>query len=134
LATGRFSLGLFLTRIPEAKSQGLPVDEFKDANFKEPPNLDTGANGTIALLKQAPHPNAAKVFINWFLSREGQITYQEIMNTPFEYVESMREDIPKDPIPAENRRRKGVRYIPMFIPEHMDANPVLTLYKEVTKR
>jgi len=26
----------------------------------------------IAIFKKAPHPNAAKVFVNWFLSREGQ--------------------------------------------------------------
>jgi iron(III) transport system substrate-binding protein len=134
LATAKFSLGLFLNAIPEAKGQGLPLDEFHDSNFKEPPNLDTGANGTIALMKQAPHPNAAKVFINWFLSREGQIAYQEIMNTRFEYVESMREDIPKDPVPPEQRRRKGVKYVPMFMPEYMDADPILKLYKEVTKR
>ncbi len=134
LATGRFSLGLFLTQIPQAKGQGLPVDEFLDSNFKEPPNMDTGPNGTIALMKQAPHPNAAKVFINWFLSREGQTTYQEIMNTRFDYVESMREDISKDAVPPEYRRRKGIKYIPMFTPEHMDADPVLRLYKEATKR
>src|SRR6266496_491970 len=43
LATGKFALGLFVTGIPEAKAQRLPVDEFIDANFKEPPSLDTGA-------------------------------------------------------------------------------------------
>ncbi len=134
LATGKFALGLFLTGIPETKAQGLPVDEFKDSNFKEPPSLDTGANGTIVLLKQAPHPNAAKLFINWFLSREGQIAYQEMMNTRFDYVESMREDVPKDPIPVDYRRRKGVKYVPMFIPEHMDPAPLLKLYKEILKR
>ena len=134
LATAKFSVGLFLNAVPEAKGQGLPVDEFRDSNFKEPPNLDTGPNGTIALMKQAPHPNAAKVFVNWFLSREGQVAYQEIMNTRFDYVESMREDIPKDPIPVEYRRRRGIKYIPMFMPDYMDADPVLKLYKEVTKR
>ncbi len=134
LATGKFSLGLFLTEIPAAKSQGLSVDEFKDSNFRETPSLDTGPNGTVVLLKHAPHPNAAKVFINWFLSREGQTLYQERMNTRFDYVESMREDIPKDSIPVEYRRRKGIQYVPMFIPEHMDPTPVLKLYKEISKR
>ena len=134
LATGKFALGLFVTGVPEAKAQGLPVDEFRDANFKEPPSLDTGANGTIVLLKQAPHPNAAKVFINWFLSREGQSLYQEVMNTRFDYVESMREDIAKESIPAEYRRRKGVKYVNMFVPEHMDPSPLLKLYKDIMKR
>jgi iron(III) transport system substrate-binding protein len=133
LATGKASLGLFVSAITETKNQGLPVDEFKDSSFKEPPSLDTGANGTIALMKQAPHPNAAKVFINWFLSKEGQSTYQEIMNTGSEYVESMREDISKDSIPPQYRRRKGVRYVLMFTPDRMDAAPVVKLFKETVK-
>ena len=134
LATGKFALGLFVTGVPEAKAQGLPVSEFRDANFKEPPSLDTGANGTIVLLKQAPHPNAAKVFINWFLSREGQSLYQEVMNTRFDYVESMREDIGKESVPTQYRRRKGVKYVNMFVPEHMDPAPLLKLYKDTMKR
>jgi ABC-type Fe3+ transport system substrate-binding protein len=134
LATGKFALGLFVTGVPEARAQGLPVDEFRDANFKEPPSLDTGANGTIVLLKQAPHPNAVKVFINWFLSREGQSLYQEVMNTRFDYVESMREDIAKESIPAEYRRRRRVKYVNMFVPEHMDPAPLLKLYKDTMKR
>ncbi|HEY2986917.1 MAG TPA: extracellular solute-binding protein [Candidatus Binatia bacterium] len=133
LATGKAALGLFLRDVTEAKSQGLPVDEFKDAAFKEPPSLDTGPNGTIALMKQAPHPRAAKVFINWFLSKDGQIAYQKIMNTPLDQVESMREDIPKDPIPPAYRRRAGVEYVPMFTPEHMDPAPVIKLFKETVK-
>jgi ABC-type uncharacterized transport system YnjBCD substrate-binding protein len=84
-------------------------------------------------MKQAPHPNAAKVFINWFLSREGQSAYQEIMNTGPEYAESMREDIPKDSIPPEYRRRKGVRYILMFTPDRMDPGPIVKMFKETVK-
>ena len=80
LAVGKAALGLFLSAIPEGKIQGLPVDEFKDSSFKEPPSLDSGPNGTIALMKQAPHPNAAKVFVNWFLSREGQELYVKVMH------------------------------------------------------
>lgn len=133
LATGKAVMGLFLTGIPEAKSQGLPVDEFKDSSFKEAPSMDTGPNGTIALMKQAPHPNAAKVFVNWFLSREGQIAWQEIMNSPLEQAESMREDISKDPIPPEYRRRKGVDYVPMFTPERIDPAPIVKLFKETVK-
>jgi iron(III) transport system substrate-binding protein len=134
LAVGKASLGLFLSAIPEAKAQGLPVDEFRDSNFKEPPSLDSGPNGTIALMKHAPHPSAAKVFINWFLSREGQTVYQEIMNSPTDQVESMREDIPKEPIPASYRRRRGVEYVPMFMPDRADPEPIIRLFKEIVKR
>ena len=36
-----------------------------------------GSNGfgTVAVMKNAPHPNAAKVYINWLLGKEGQDLY-----------------------------------------------------------
>ena len=33
------------------------------------------ANGALALFNKAPHPNAAKVYINWLLSKEGQTVF-----------------------------------------------------------
>jgi ABC-type Fe3+ transport system substrate-binding protein len=35
--------------------------------------------GVIGVIKNPPNPNATKVFINWFLSREGQDWYGKIM-------------------------------------------------------
>jgi ABC-type Fe3+ transport system substrate-binding protein len=32
------------------------------------------------VLKNAPHPNATKLFVNWFLSREGQEVYSRTMH------------------------------------------------------
>jgi ABC-type Fe3+ transport system substrate-binding protein len=29
------------------------------------------------MMKNAPHPNAAKVFVNWFFSKEGQQLYDK---------------------------------------------------------
>jgi ABC-type Fe3+ transport system substrate-binding protein len=33
----------------------------------------------LGIVKDPPHPNATKVFINWFLSREGQDWYSRVM-------------------------------------------------------
>jgi ABC-type Fe3+ transport system substrate-binding protein len=41
------------------------------------------------LIRNAPHPNAAKVYINWFLSKEGQT-----LVTKETGLESVRNDIP----------------------------------------
>jgi ABC-type Fe3+ transport system substrate-binding protein len=87
----------------------------------------------LGLMNQAPHPNAAKLFINWLLSREGQTTFQKTMNTPNPVIESMRVDIPKDPIPPERRRAAGVNYIVMDTPERSDQEPVAKLLKEIIK-
>jgi iron(III) transport system substrate-binding protein len=134
LVQGKYAMALFTRGVPEAKAQGLPVDEVKEAQFKEAPSISSGANGTIALMSNAPHPNAAKVFVNWFLSREGQTAVQEIMNSPLDQNQSMRNDLALDPVPAESRRRDDIRYMPIFTPETMDAAPVLKLYKELMKK
>ena len=35
--------------------------------------------GVLGIVKDPPHPNATKVFVNWFLSREGQDWYGRVM-------------------------------------------------------
>jgi hypothetical protein len=45
----------------------------------------------------APYPNAAKVFLNWLLSREGQIALQKLVENG---RNSLRIDIPKDDVPS----------------------------------
>ena len=60
----------------EAKQQGLPVDLLdivKDAVAL------ASQGGTIGLANRAPHPNAASVFVNWLLSREGQMVAQKAL-------------------------------------------------------
>ena len=86
-----------------AKSQGLPVDEFDDLQWKEGAQLTTGG-GSMSLIKGAPNPNAARVFINWFLSRRGQIALQKYTDLYGEDPpNSRRVDIPKDMLPHGNR-------------------------------
>ena len=35
--------------------------------------------GVLGIVKDPPHPNATKIFVNWFLSREGQDWYGRVM-------------------------------------------------------
>jgi ABC-type Fe3+ transport system substrate-binding protein len=65
-------------------------------------------------MNRAAHPNAAKLFANWLLSREGQIAWQEKMGfgtkrTPYP---TMRVDVtsPGRTLPKE-RRHPGVNYL-----------------------
>ena len=77
LAVGKFALSLPTqsSYTAKAKAQGLPVDEFDPQHMKEGASLAV-ALGQLALMNRAPHPNAAKVFVNWLLSREGQSAFQ----------------------------------------------------------
>jgi iron(III) transport system substrate-binding protein len=134
LAVGKYAICLFCGKIEAARAQGLPVEEFETYRWKETPAISSGSNGSIALMNQAPHPNAARVFINWLLSRDGQISFQKIMNSADLLVESMRVDIPKDPVPAAQRRIAGVKYIIMDTPERSNQEPVTKLLKEIIKK
>ncbi len=123
LASGKY-LVCFLCRLRRALEQGLPVAEVSPYHFKEAPGIGSN-NGAIVLMKNHPHPNAAKVFINWYLSREGQIAFREANNTKEdETTTSMREDLPASVVPEAARRRKDVNYIEISRYDWMDWKPV----------
>jgi len=124
LANGKFAICFFCSEILKAKSQGLPVDEFPTARWKESRAITAGNVGSVALPSQAPHPHAARLFVNWLLSREGQIAFQRAANTPTNSEESMRFDIPKDKVPADVRRIDGVKYFLADRPEFMNMAPI----------
>ncbi len=130
LGVGRFVISLFThigrLRLDEAQKQGLPVDWFGPKNFKEGIAL-TSAAGNVGLFNQAPHPNAAKLAINWLLSREGQITYQSINPG----VDSRRIDIPKDNLASFARRVEGVKYVDTEIPGVFDIAPVFKFIRKL---
>jgi len=112
LASGKFPICIDCGDTDRAKQQGLPVDEFPHANLKEAGyEISTSGNSGLALVNNAPNLNAARVFANWFLSREGQTVWQVVMNTKvLEPSDSMRIDIPKDKVAAPARREEGRKY------------------------
>ena len=128
LANGKYSVCLFCYGVRTAKVQGLPVDTVG------PYSLEEGASivpilGNIVLMNRAPHPNAAKVFINWFLSREVQMAYQKSRMLARSGADSLRIDIPKDDVPIENRRKLGGKYLRSVRPEWMDLTPARKVIK-----
>ena len=128
LGTGKFAICLFCPGVNRARNQGLPVDSFRKT-MKEGVGL-SGQVGYMGLLNNAPHPNAAKVFINWFLSREGQITFQKAQFKAGSARDSRRIDIPKDYIDRRDRRVKGVSYVELDNSQILDMTIVRKLFKE----
>src|SRR5581483_2930377 len=123
LASGKYSLCL-LCRLRRAQEQGLPVAEANPYQFKEAPGIGSN-NGAIVLMNNQPHPSAARVFINWYLSREGQIAFRQANNTlEDETTTSMREDLPLSVVPEAARRRKDVDYIEISRHDWIDWKPV----------
>jgi iron(III) transport system substrate-binding protein len=132
LGTGKFSLCLPVQggTIFKAKNQGLPVDQFDSYHFKEGVNLSS-AFGSLALMNRAPHPNTAKVFINWLLSRDGQTLFQKVLSTPGDARNSRRIDVPKDHIPPDEQRRDKMSYFDTDDAETKDLTPAIKLLNEI---
>ena len=134
LAAGKFPLTLTskATEVEDAKKQGLPVDVLDAHAFKND-GVGLEAGGTmLALVNRAPHPNAAKVLINWFLSREGQMAIQKTgVNEPGQ--NSLREDIPKEHLPASLQRQKSVKYVRLWGAEVWDRDSVVKFVNELAK-
>jgi ABC-type Fe3+ transport system substrate-binding protein len=124
VALGKVTLCVFCRDgfASQAKSQGLPVDFIDHNALKEMPRL-RGSAGAITYVNKAPHPNAAIVFINWFLSRRGQTVYQESHGDR----DSLRIDIPKDKVPTGARRVAGRKYFFVEGPEFMDVKPAVKI-------
>jgi iron(III) transport system substrate-binding protein len=123
LAAGKYQICV-LCRLRRAHEQGLPVSEVSPYHFKEAPGIGSN-NGAIVLMNNHPHANAARLFINWYLSREGQIAFRHANNTlEDDTTTSMREDLPLSVVPEPARRRKDVDYIEISRHEWMEWKPV----------
>ena len=133
LASGKFALCFFCNDTDAAKRQGLPVDSFRDV-LKEGAGLYQQA-GSITMVNKAPHPNAARVFINWFLSPEGQHALQRVFfKSQGSAPDSLRIDIPKDNVLPDDRRENGVKYMDMDTPERIDMKPVVEVFTEAVAK
>ena len=131
LAVGKAAI-CFFCEVDVSKQQGLPVDTFGPGVFKEGAGL-VQQFGTLGLVNRAPHPNAAKVYINWLLSRRGQIALQKNMLKTENPTDSLRIDIPKDEIPILQRRVEGVKYLDTSRPEWQEMKPILDVMNEALK-
>ncbi len=105
LANGNYSICPWCSRseVRSAKRQGLPVANL-DKGFKEGERLGVGGH-TVQVMNRAPHPNAAKLFVNWLLSKEGMSVVQQVTK-----ADSLRIDISKDNVDPDNRRKEGRNY------------------------
>ncbi len=112
VAKGKYTMAIFAGSagrdIDRLGRRGLPVKNFGrmlKKPLKERPLLQgTGSRNNLMVVNRRPHPNATKVFVNWFLSREGQT----IMQTKSDRTpdQSFRNDITElgKVSPAEVRR------------------------------
>jgi iron(III) transport system substrate-binding protein len=77
----------------ERIKDGLPIAILDPRQIKEGSDVSPGSGG-LGFFNRAPHQNAAKVYINWLLSKEGQEGFAKVNG----YI-SARLDVPTDHSP-----------------------------------
>lgn len=78
LAKGKLAVVIgitYYTMLPhvEARLPVRPLPALREGQYTTP------GSGALSIIKNGPHPNAAKLFVNWLLSREGQEIYGKAM-------------------------------------------------------
>src|SRR6266850_7608413 len=71
-------------------ARGLPLKHLRPETLKEGTYITAG-NGSLAIPRSAPHPNALRVYLDFFLSPEGQLEWSKAAG-----FASLRRDVPKD--------------------------------------
>ncbi len=127
IATGAFAI-LFLAGnvgqdIDQMERDGFPVSKWRTP-WKEGTTISPGGDGSIAVIEPAANPNAQKLFLNWFLSREGQQIYN---NRPNADRESLRVDVTPNNIPSHYRLPEGRLH-------SLDARPDITKIQQESEK
>ena len=79
LAKGKLAiaLGVSFYTLQGFLTANLPIKELPKMKEGLP---SSNGSGVIGVVKNPPHPNAARVFVNWLLSKEGQELYVKVMH------------------------------------------------------
>jgi iron(III) transport system substrate-binding protein len=104
LALGAFAIGFLLGSVQHELNQmidkGMPVAMLSAQDVgMEVAHGTIGGTGLLAAVTRAANPNAQKLFVNWYLTREGQRLLNKggINEAGGEY-QSLRADVPNDDI------------------------------------
>src|SRR5262245_12066542 len=108
LARGTYpiSFGARSEEVDRLQKEGFPIVK---AALPDAMDTVTAASGLLAIMNRAPHPNAARVFVNWLASKEGA----EIFSRSQLHA-TTRNDVDESFLPAEVIPRPGVNYFDTY--------------------
>ncbi len=110
VARGKYAIGLGMqTDLPtEFIKAGAPIKEV----IPEDDFVASAGPNDLAMINRAAHPNAAKVFVNWILSKEGQTVLSQASG-----LSSIKTNVPTDHLAPARRLDRAKKY---FIVDHED--------------
>jgi iron(III) transport system substrate-binding protein len=92
MSSGRYPIdvGNSSDTVANLQNQGVPVQRIFPANG---PDAVTAGSSAISLMKNAPHPNAARLFANWLHTREGQEAWEQNNHTASLRTDTSRQTV-----------------------------------------
>ena len=119
LLLGKFALCLFCAgvtnHVDAVKKFGAPIADFSEftPTWDDVATLSISSSSTVSSMTNRPaHPYAADLFLNWWLSQEGQTAMHRLTNPNRPPVPTLREDVTDWGITIEaDRRQPGGEYV-----------------------
>lgn len=108
LAQKKYAIGIAQTadRIEQLRREGIPLVAF---SLPDAPGTLSGGFSVIAVIRNASHPSAATVLLNWLLTRQGQ----EAIHRP-QFYPSLRRDVPRDYVPQYVIPKPNAQYLDTY--------------------
>jgi iron(III) transport system substrate-binding protein len=109
VARGQYLLQLSgsVFMVADMRSRGINIDMRGPDDLKEGGWIATGPS-TVALPSRGPHPNAARVYLDFLLSSEGQYTFNHAVG-----YASRRQDVVADAVLPSLVPKPGMQYKPV---------------------
>ena len=102
-------------------ARGLPLKHLHPETLKEGTYITAG-NGSLVIVRNAPHPNALRVYLDYLLSPEGQLQWSQAAR-----FASLRRDVPKDHVQDILVSKEGMPY------PHISMERYVNLREEVVQ-
>jgi iron(III) transport system substrate-binding protein len=109
LARGTYPIafGAQSSDVDRMRKEGFPLKEVY--GFGDMPPALTGSPWLLTLMNKPPHPHAARLFVNWIVSKEGLEIYSRA-----EGRATLRTDTDESFIPPEQVLKSGINYFDTF--------------------
>ncbi|MBI4332600.1 MAG: ABC transporter substrate-binding protein [Chloroflexi bacterium] len=124
VAKGKFSVGVAARNpiLEEFLRAGAPVAV---VDIKDGTAASTGS-GAMAVPPRGPHPNAAAVFVNWLLTKEGQTVFSKGFGSP-----SLRTDVSTEGLHPAFVPRQGEKIFMQNEQTSLKAGDMLAVAKQI---
>ena len=110
-------------------ARGLPLKHLHPETLKEGTYITAG-NGSLVIVRNAPHPNALRVYVDYLLSLEGQLEWSKAAG-----FASLRGDVPKDHVQDILVPKENMAYRDISIRRYVDLREeIVQFIKSVLSR